>query len=141
MKYNPIPCYTYNTRQCSLYIDYIFDTYLHSLIGIYVTLCAIWYYLNNLKNVKNTHGGVLLLVKLQASGFRLSRFLNRFFQRIKIFFVGLYLYIVRVKLPNWVSNSAKLLQKYILKFTFRSKNLKHRAPIPHITNRQKNYAR
>ena len=28
--------------------------------------CAIWYYLYNLKNVKNTHGGVLTLVKLQA---------------------------------------------------------------------------
>ena len=30
-------------------------------------LCAIWYHLYNLKNVKNTQGGVLLLVKLQAS--------------------------------------------------------------------------
>ena len=30
------------------------------------TLCAIWYHLHNLKNVKNTHGGVLLLVKLQV---------------------------------------------------------------------------
>ena len=29
--------------------------------------CAIWYPLCNLKNVKNTHGGMLLLVKLQAS--------------------------------------------------------------------------
>ena len=28
--------------------------------------CAIWYYLHNLKNVKNTHGSVLILVKLQA---------------------------------------------------------------------------
>ena len=28
---------------------------------------AIWYHLYNLKNVKSTHGGVLLLVKLQAS--------------------------------------------------------------------------
>ena len=28
--------------------------------------CAICYHLYNLKNVKNTHGGVLLLVKLQA---------------------------------------------------------------------------
>ena len=28
--------------------------------------CAIWYYLYNLKDVKNTHGGFLLLVKLQA---------------------------------------------------------------------------
>ena len=28
--------------------------------------CMIWYHLHNLKSVKNTHGGVLLLVKLQA---------------------------------------------------------------------------
>ena len=28
--------------------------------------CAIWYHLYNLKNVENTHGGVLILVKLQA---------------------------------------------------------------------------
>ena len=28
--------------------------------------CAIWYHLYNLKNKKNTRGGVLLLVKLQA---------------------------------------------------------------------------
>ena len=26
----------------------------------------VWYHLYNLKNVKNTHGGVLLLVKLQT---------------------------------------------------------------------------
>ena len=29
--------------------------------------CAIWYHFYNLKNVISTHGGVLLLVKLQAS--------------------------------------------------------------------------
>ena len=28
---------------------------------------AIWHHLYNLKNIKHTHGGVLLLVKLQAS--------------------------------------------------------------------------
>ena len=28
--------------------------------------CAIWYHSYNLKNVKNTHGGALILVKLQA---------------------------------------------------------------------------
>ena len=33
----------------------------------YETLCAIWYHLYNLKNVKNTHGGALLLAKLQAN--------------------------------------------------------------------------
>ena len=29
--------------------------------------CAICYHLYNLKNVKNTHGGVLILLKLQAA--------------------------------------------------------------------------
>ena len=33
----------------------------------YVMRCAIWYHLYNFKNVKNAHGGMLLLVKLQAS--------------------------------------------------------------------------
>ena len=40
---------------------------------------AIWYYLYNLKNVKNTHRGVLILVKLlkvTALRGRFSRFLN-----------------------------------------------------------------
>ena len=31
--------------------------------------CAIWYHLHNLKDVKNIHEGVLLFVKLQASGY------------------------------------------------------------------------
>ena len=33
----------------------------------HVMRCAIWYLLYNSKNVKNTHGGVLILVKLQVS--------------------------------------------------------------------------
>ena len=37
-------------------------------LNIFVMRCAIWYQLYNLKNVKNTHRGVLLLVKLQAQG-------------------------------------------------------------------------
>ena len=58
----------------TLYATGIF-LYLHSrsyrkrpvaLIGLkrtyrYVVRCAIWYHLYNLKNVKNTHGGVLNL--------------------------------------------------------------------------------
>ena len=36
------------------------------ITSTYVVICAIWYHLFNLKNVKNTHGGMLLLVKLQA---------------------------------------------------------------------------
>ena len=35
-------------------------------LGIYVMHCAFWYHLYNLKNMKNTHAGVLLLVKLKA---------------------------------------------------------------------------
>ena len=35
--------------------------------SVYVVRCAIWYHWYNLKNVKNTNGGVLLLVKLQDS--------------------------------------------------------------------------
>ena len=42
--------------------------------GIYVMRCAIWYHLYNLKNVENTHGGVLLLVKLQVKS--ILRMLN-----------------------------------------------------------------
>ena len=39
--------------------------------------CAIWYNLYNLKNVKNTHGGVLLLVlKVTLLHGCFSRFLN-----------------------------------------------------------------
>ena len=37
----------------------------------YVMICANWYYLYNFKNVKNTHGGVLLLVKLQSKNLQL----------------------------------------------------------------------
>ena len=36
--------------------------------------CAIWYHLYNLKNVKNTYGGVLLFVTILHGCF--SRFLN-----------------------------------------------------------------
>ena len=46
------------------------DQYIHicgqDLWAKYVVRCAIWYHLYNLKNGKNTHGGVLILVKLQT---------------------------------------------------------------------------
>ena len=37
----------------------------------HVMHCVIWYHLYNLKNVKNTHGGVLLLVNFQAKNLQL----------------------------------------------------------------------
>ena len=38
-----------------------------SFATIIVVRCAIWYHLHKLKNVKNTRGGVLILVNLQAT--------------------------------------------------------------------------
>ena len=38
---------------------------------VFAVRCAIWYHLYNLKNVKNTHGGVLLLVS-KVAGFSLQ---------------------------------------------------------------------
>ena len=37
--------------------------WVHIHTFAYIMLCAVWYHLYNLKNVKNTHGGVLLSVK------------------------------------------------------------------------------
>lgn len=34
-------------------------------LDLFVTLCRIWHHLYNLKTVKNTPGGVILLVNLQ----------------------------------------------------------------------------
>ena len=39
----------------------------------YVVRCAISYHLYNLKNVKNTHGGVLILVNLQAEAYNFTK--------------------------------------------------------------------
>ena len=42
-------------------------------ISEYVMRCAIWYHLYNLKSMKNTHGGVLILVKLQSSACNITK--------------------------------------------------------------------
>ena len=52
--------YVYNYESCAKVTNY------NTIYQLIVTLYAIWYHLYNLKNVKNTHGGVLHLVKLQA---------------------------------------------------------------------------
>ena len=38
----------------------------HERVKVCQMLCAIWYHLFNFKKVKNTHGGMTLLVKLQT---------------------------------------------------------------------------
>ena len=46
----------------------IMKVFIESQFGYcsFMVRCEIWYHFYNLKNMKNTHGGVLLLVKLQA---------------------------------------------------------------------------
>ena len=55
---------------CDQDIPPLVVTWLLQLLALsnklYLTLCIIWYHLYNFKNVKNTHGWVVLLVKLQT---------------------------------------------------------------------------
>ena len=50
-------------------------------------LCAIWYHLYNLKNVKNTHEGMLLFVKWQAHVFEILQMIPN--------------YVVHVRYKKW----------------------------------------
>ena len=63
-------CHRETTKTLSIPIKYFLEAShgisLKVKSYIFETFCAIWCYLYNLKSVKNTHGGVLLLVKLQA---------------------------------------------------------------------------
>ena len=43
-------------------------------------LCAIWYHLFNSKNLKNIHGEVTVLVKLQASSSNFKKKIPRIFE-------------------------------------------------------------
>ena len=51
---------------------------------ICVMRCAIWYHLYNLKNVKNIHGGILILIKLQALQMVPIRAMHRMFDILSI---------------------------------------------------------
>ena len=50
-----------NSKENSLQI------FISTVFSLYVMLWTIWYHLYNLKKVENTHEGVLIFVKLQAS--------------------------------------------------------------------------
>ena len=58
-------------------------------------LCAIWYHFYNLKNVKNTHGRVLLLVKLQAILDDLASYLIVYF--LQLICIGSLICILKQK--------------------------------------------
>ena len=53
-------------KDLSKVFDFLNHDFLIAKLDAYVTLCAIWHHLCSLKNVKNTHGEVFPLVKLQA---------------------------------------------------------------------------
>ena len=56
---------------------YIYIYILYIYLCIYMLSCTIWYHFYNLKNGKNTHGGVLILVfKVTLLHGCFSRFLN-----------------------------------------------------------------
>ena len=83
--------------------------------------CAIWYHLYNLKNVKNTHGGILILVKLHGEACNFDKIntppwvLFTFFKLYKwyqiaqrtTYMLNDCLYILYVKSSN--SNNIKMI--------------------------------
>ena len=85
---------------------------------IIVMRCAIWYHLYNLKNVKNTHRGVLFLVKLQAEAKLtllhecFSRFLNckngtKSCNAIHLFFALIWTFLTIIDNRNSISHPDK----------------------------------
>ena len=65
--------------------------------------CAIWYHLTNFKKVKNTHRGVLILVKLQADACTFTKINTPPW----VFFTFLKLYkwacnFTKINTPPWV---------------------------------------
>ena len=67
----------------------------------YVARYAIWYHLYNLKNVKNIHGGVLILVKLQALAWNFTK-IN----------TPLWVFLTFFKLYEWYQIAQRI--KYII---------------------------
>ena len=63
-------------------------------------LCAIWYYLCNLKNVKSTHGGMILLVQLQASACNFTKGVDP----PRVFFTFFKLYKLYQIIPNYIKD-------------------------------------
>ena len=93
-----------------------------SATASYVVRCAIWYHLYNLKNVKNTHGGVLILVKLQASSLQDGSF----FQIFEIFRNLGIAFNINIRKCFWtVINTSKIHYFYVEISTYYETSLKH----------------
>ena len=95
--------------------------------------CAIWYHLYNLKNVKNTHRGVLLFVKLQASARHYIYFMQMMsvIMPLKFFEANLAAFIIAGRGDlNWINslqlNVVTYGQYYSIK---RKKNKPNKCPL------------
>ena len=70
-----VTCYYVTMLHVTMLLCYMLLCYKHVTMFIFilfylerdknVMLCAIWYHVYNFKNVKNTHRGVLLLLKFR----------------------------------------------------------------------------
>ena len=78
-------------------------------------LCVVWYHLYNLKNVKNTHGGDLLLVKSEA----LTRNVTKSNTPTWVFFTFLRLY-------KWYQIAQRITILFVFKFFSLKPNCKVR---------------
>ena len=69
----------------------------------FVMCCAIWYHFHNLKNMKNNHGGVLLLVKVTVLQGCFSPFLN-------------YMDSIKLRQASHLDTFKKLLKHFMAPF-------------------------
>ena len=79
--------------------------------------CAMWYHLYNLKNVKNTHAGVLLLVK-PATLLKVTLFQGCFDKNINNLWVS-DRSLILLSVPNFVTNFMRVSYFYFLFFSGR----------------------
>ena len=54
-------------------MEFLLRVALSIVESLYVILCTIWHHLYNLKNVTNTDGEVLLLVKVAGNSLQLTK--------------------------------------------------------------------
>ena len=72
-----LPCQTFTFPSLPInqvIITIVYCCHIPRILHEIVVRCVIWYHLYNLKNLKSTHGGVLILITLLHGYF--SRFLN-----------------------------------------------------------------
>ena len=72
---------TYIEHENVLYNNVSYKNVIQQCVIQYMVRCAIWYHLHDFKNVKNIHGGVLILVKLKPATLLNLTFLHECFSR------------------------------------------------------------